>query len=66
LPDEIIEDILSRLPAKTLLRFQCVSRSFHALIASPVFQDTHFRRNRGNRRLFIKPSGFQEPFYAWQ
>ncbi|CAN6298982.1 unnamed protein product [Urochloa humidicola] len=68
LPDEIIEDILSRLPAKTLRRFQCVSRSFYALIASHAFQDVHFQRNKqgNNRRLFIKPPGFQEPFYAWQ
>jgi F-box interacting protein len=68
LPVEIIEDILLRLPAKSLRRFQCVSRWSQALIASHVFQDAHFQRNnKGNRRrLFIKPSGFGEPFYAWQ
>lgn len=40
LPEEIVEDILSRLPAKSLCRFQCVSRLFHTLISSRAFQDT--------------------------
>ncbi|TVU32252.1 hypothetical protein EJB05_23976, partial [Eragrostis curvula] len=66
LPEDLVEDILSCLPAKSLRRFQCVSRSFQTMIASRAFQDTHFQRNRGNRSLFIRPPRFLEPFYAWQ
>ncbi|OEL17410.1 hypothetical protein BAE44_0021571 [Dichanthelium oligosanthes] len=68
LPEEIVEDILSRLPAKSLCRFLCVSRSsFDAVISSRTFQDTDYRRNRGaDRRLFIRPPGVHEPFYAWR
>nr|TKV93234.1 hypothetical protein SEVIR_9G213201v2 [Setaria viridis] len=35
LPDEIVEEILARLPAKSLRRFQCVSRPWREPIASP-------------------------------
>ncbi|KAL6883747.1 hypothetical protein ACP4OV_011161 [Aristida adscensionis] len=69
LPDEIVEDILSRLPAKPLQRLQCVSRSFHAMIASRAFHDAHFRRHSNNGRrpsLFIRPPGLHEPFYAYR
>ncbi|RCV42386.1 hypothetical protein SETIT_9G212500v2 [Setaria italica] len=65
LPEEIVEDILSRLPARSLCRFRCVSRSFDAVISSRAFQDTHYQRNSGDRRLFVRPPGVQEPFYAW-
>ncbi|CAL4942469.1 unnamed protein product [Urochloa decumbens] len=67
LPEEIVEDILSRLPAKSLCRLRCVSRSFHATISSPAFEDAHYHQHNsgGRRRLFIRPPGDQEPFYAW-
>ncbi|CAL5083536.1 unnamed protein product [Urochloa decumbens] len=32
LPDDLIVEILSRLPAKSLCRFKCVSKSWHALV----------------------------------
>ncbi|RCV42409.1 hypothetical protein SETIT_9G214300v2 [Setaria italica] len=32
LPDEIVEEILARLPAKSLRRFQCVSRPWRDFI----------------------------------
>ncbi|KAJ1295071.1 hypothetical protein BS78_01G196000 [Paspalum vaginatum] len=65
LPEEIVEDILLRLPAKSLCRFRCVSRCFAAVISSPSFQDAYYRRNSSDRRLFMRPPGAQEPFYAW-
>ncbi|CAN6205775.1 unnamed protein product [Urochloa humidicola] len=36
LPDDLIVDILSRLPAKSLCRFVCVSKSWHALVSGPA------------------------------
>ncbi|CAN6330728.1 unnamed protein product [Urochloa humidicola] len=36
LPDDILVEILSRLPAKSICRFKLVSRSWRALIADPA------------------------------
>ncbi|CAO1941568.1 unnamed protein product [Urochloa humidicola] len=35
LPDDLIVKILSCLPAKSLCRFMCVSKSWHALVSDP-------------------------------
>ncbi|CAM0908985.1 unnamed protein product [Alopecurus aequalis] len=37
LPNDIIFDILSRVPLKSLCRFRCVSRGWRALICDPIF-----------------------------
>ncbi|PHT90057.1 hypothetical protein T459_05170 [Capsicum annuum] len=42
-PKEIIFDILSRLPVKTLLRFRCVCKQWRKLISKPNFIAAHFR-----------------------
>nr|GLL34582.1 putative F-box protein At3g52320 [Ipomoea trifida] len=41
LPQEILMEILSKLPAKTLVRFRCVSKFFCALIADHGFGVVH-------------------------
>ncbi|XBJ16610.1 hypothetical protein VPH35_008200 [Triticum aestivum] len=65
LPEEIVEDILSRLPVRSLRRFRCVNRAWDALITSPTFEDLHSDRSRRHRRLFLKPN-CQNVFYAWK
>ncbi|XVE81977.1 hypothetical protein DITRI_Ditri15bG0109900 [Diplodiscus trichospermus] len=57
LNQDIIEDILSRLPVKSLLRFKCVSRSWSAFISSPSFSKLHFERVSGTKILASTPSG---------
>ncbi|KAJ0570190.1 putative F-box domain-containing protein [Helianthus annuus] len=40
-PEEIIEDILSRLPVKSILRFKSVSKPWLSLISAPSFHNLH-------------------------
>ncbi|OEL12803.1 hypothetical protein BAE44_0026175, partial [Dichanthelium oligosanthes] len=37
LPEDVIFDVLARLPVKTLCRFRCVCKGWHALISDPAF-----------------------------
>ncbi|XP_010229506.1 putative F-box protein At3g10240 [Brachypodium distachyon] len=66
LPAEIVEEILARLPAKSLRRFQCVSRSWHGLIPSPPFRQLHSSRagSRRPRGLFVRRAGYGGSFHA--
>ncbi|KAK3142826.1 hypothetical protein QOZ80_4BG0352180 [Eleusine coracana subsp. coracana] len=41
LQDELITEVLLRLPARSLARFRCVSRSWNGEITSPGFVDRH-------------------------
>jgi F-box interacting protein len=45
LPQELHIDILVRLPVKSLLRFQCVSKSWKSLIRSTDFISMHTKHN---------------------
>ncbi|TVU08417.1 hypothetical protein EJB05_41821, partial [Eragrostis curvula] len=44
LPEEIIFDVLSWLPVKSLIRFRCVSKGWRLLISDPAFIATHKSR----------------------
>lgn len=44
LPDDIVCNIITRLPAKTLLRFQCVSKSWNRAIKEPHFMKLRLRK----------------------
>ncbi|KAH8487626.1 hypothetical protein H0E87_026275 [Populus deltoides] len=61
LPQETLTDILSRLPIKSLTRFESVSKPFSALINSPDFISAHLRRSSRHFTFFIRhfhnPSG---------
>ncbi|XP_059295102.1 F-box protein CPR1-like [Lycium ferocissimum] len=45
IPPEVISDIFSRLPVKSLLRFRCVSKSIKTLIDSPTFIQAHLNQH---------------------
>ncbi|KAI8530502.1 hypothetical protein RHMOL_Rhmol11G0064200 [Rhododendron molle] len=57
LPEEVLTDILSRLPVTTLLQFRCVSVSWRDLIDSSDFFHLHLHRSietRTNRSLILR------------
>ncbi|KAK4254301.1 hypothetical protein QN277_009703 [Acacia crassicarpa] len=57
LPDDIIPSILKRLPVKTLIRFQCVSKLWKNLVRSPYFIADHLHHTSNQRPRFLFISG---------
>ncbi|KAL5702031.1 hypothetical protein ACHQM5_027300 [Ranunculus cassubicifolius] len=52
-PQEIIENILSRLPVKSLKSFRCVSRTWNCLITHPSFVKSHLSRSKQNDPIIM-------------
>uniref|UniRef100_K4D590 F-box domain-containing protein n=1 Tax=Solanum lycopersicum TaxID=4081 RepID=K4D590_SOLLC len=55
-PEEILVNILTRLPVKSLVRFKCVSKFWITLISDPYFTKKHLNRARNDqdsRKLLI-------------
>ncbi|KAF5778735.1 putative F-box domain, galactose oxidase/kelch, beta-propeller, F-box associated interaction [Helianthus annuus] len=52
-PKEIIEDILSRLPVKSILRFKSVSKPWLSLISAPSFHNLHSAVGSRTTALFF-------------
>ncbi|XP_068320913.1 F-box/kelch-repeat protein At3g06240-like [Pyrus communis] len=52
LSEDIIEDILSRLPVKSVCRFRCVSKLWLHLTTQPHFIQAHLKRTQ-SRKLLI-------------
>jgi F-box interacting protein len=43
LPEDLLMEILSRLPVKSLMRCKCVSKSWYALVTNPSFISKHLK-----------------------
>ncbi|KAK4722098.1 hypothetical protein R3W88_012331 [Solanum pinnatisectum] len=43
-PENMVVDILSRLPVESLLRFKCVCKHWYGLIKSASFKEKHFHQ----------------------
>ncbi|KAM3309450.1 hypothetical protein P3S67_011194 [Capsicum chacoense] len=75
LQEEIIMDILSRLPVLSLLRFKCVSKCWMTLISEPYFTLKHLNhaKNNQNSQKILVPHGefplhcssLSSAFYLW-
>ncbi|XP_061368795.1 F-box/kelch-repeat protein At3g06240-like [Gastrolobium bilobum] len=60
LPDDMIVQILLKLPVRSLLRFKCVSKSWLCLISDPQFAKSHFDLAAApTHRLFVKYDSFR-------
>ncbi|KAJ6411744.1 hypothetical protein OIU84_008343 [Salix udensis] len=59
IPEDVILDILSRLPAKSIVRFRRVSRTWCSFIHDPFFASLHharsITRDKGNALLLSYP-----------
>ncbi|CAN4076291.1 unnamed protein product [Withania somnifera] len=51
LPQDLIIEILVRLPLKTLLKFRCVSKSWHSLLSNAEFHKTHVDFSMKNPKM---------------
>ncbi|PQQ19797.1 S locus F-box protein with the low allelic sequence polymorphism 2-S4 [Prunus yedoensis var. nudiflora] len=47
--EDMMGNILSRLPPKSLMRFRCVLKSWHDLIDNPSFVDQHLSTSMDNK-----------------
>ncbi|XP_058741532.1 F-box/kelch-repeat protein At3g23880-like [Vicia villosa] len=56
LPEELVAEVLSFLPVKTLLRLRCVSKLWKSLISHPTFVRQHLNRSAGNADLTLVSS----------
>lgn len=53
LPEDVLMDILSRIPVKSLLQFKSVSKYRYALIRNPNFISLHHSRAQPNDCISI-------------
>ncbi|KAF3955149.1 hypothetical protein CMV_019598 [Castanea mollissima] len=51
LPHDVVFEILTRLPVKSLIRFRCVSKSWYSTITDPIFITKHLNLNNKAKSL---------------
>ncbi|KAL4616215.1 hypothetical protein ACB092_07G182400 [Castanea dentata] len=62
LPHDIVPNILANLPAKSVLRFRCVSKTWDSSITTPSFISTHLNLNNNNNNLAYLINFASTPF----
>ena len=71
LPYDIVFEILTRLPVKSLLQLRCVSKTWNSIITNPDFIKTHFNRakslsNNSNNNGYLLCMPKRESYYSSQ
>ncbi|KAF8042025.1 hypothetical protein BT93_A0584 [Corymbia citriodora subsp. variegata] len=61
IPDDVLAEILKRLPVKSLCRFKCVSTLWRSLISDPHFVHSHFARSAIHPKLLISLPSQPDP-----
>ncbi|XP_058726854.1 F-box/kelch-repeat protein At3g23880-like [Vicia villosa] len=57
IPQDLIVDVLSFLPVKSVIRFKCMNKTFHSLISNPNFVKLHLHRYPRNQGIsFVSTS----------
>lgn len=51
--EDVIIEVLSRLPVKCLLRFRCVCKHWCAIFKNPSFISKHIKNTDDNGRLIV-------------
>ncbi|KAK6243274.1 hypothetical protein QUC31_009683 [Theobroma cacao] len=65
-PEDLLLSILATLPAKSLLRFKCVSKHWQALIINPHFMEQHLeKQQKKDYPQLIFPSRASKPDRTW-
>ncbi|XP_028798182.1 putative F-box/LRR-repeat/kelch-repeat protein At1g11620 [Neltuma alba] len=66
LPDEIMINILKRLPVKSLIRFQCVCKHWENLVKTPSFIADHLGHStHRNPSLLVQWGGYRDFDFQW-
>ncbi|CAN6577119.1 unnamed protein product [Malus baccata var. baccata] len=67
LHEEVLVEILSKLPAKSVIRFTCVSKGWYALTKSSYFIARHLHRSRSaNNPCSLLVSGIRTEKYNYK
>jgi hypothetical protein len=56
LPDDLVFEVLSRLPLKSLCRFRCASKGWDLLVSDPAFATAHRSRHSAEPFLAVSSS----------
>ncbi|CAL1403685.1 unnamed protein product [Linum trigynum] len=60
LPEDIMVDIVARMPVKSILRFKSVSKELGAMVTAPHFITTHLRyATFNNKSAVTAPSSYK-------
>ncbi|XP_059642663.1 F-box/kelch-repeat protein At3g23880-like [Cornus florida] len=60
LPDDVVIGILSRLPVKSLMKFRCVCKSWHAFVTNPNFISMHLNNYTRSSTSTTTSDGFAQ------
>ncbi|KAI3423471.1 Importin N-terminal domain-containing protein [Psidium guajava] len=61
IPEDLLMEILKRLPVKSLCRFRCVSTLWRSIISDPRFVDSHFAHSANHPKLLISLPSQPDP-----